>query len=288
MTNTKKVELSEFDKMIARNSAKPAELPLPEEILFYGQSGSGKSTMASTIIDVPGFEKGLIIDTEGSTVGVVTDPRFDVIRVDQYVLQDDEGNVVEHGPFRFLDTLLSKGAQGLFNPENTTSYDVVILDTLDVAQDWAIAYYQDPRYAAKGKNGEVDGYKAWGSVANWTNRIAQGMKSMKPLGIIVLHDREEKAGSGALIKRLRLSGGAKDTLPGIPDVVAYLERTVIDGEPQTTAYFSTEDNKVTKNRFDKFGIPSVVVGASLPWFYQVIADHVAEGKKAEPEPEDKE
>lgn len=35
-------------------------------------------------------------------------------------------------------TKLSKGKQGLFNPKNKTKYDVIVLDTLDVAQSWAV------------------------------------------------------------------------------------------------------------------------------------------------------
>jgi hypothetical protein len=44
-------------------------------------------------------------------------------------------------------------------------------------------------------------------------------------------------------------------------VVAYLERKVMDGEPKTVAFFETDDNKVTKNRF-KF--PPKVLEPTIP------------------------
>ena len=116
----------EIDALLSKYSSKPAKAAKPELLAVYGQPGCGKSYFAGTVAGLPNFKKGLILDTEGSTVGVVTDQRFDVIRVDK---QPD--------PFKFLSTILSKGKQGLFNPANKHSYDVIILDTLDIAQDLA-------------------------------------------------------------------------------------------------------------------------------------------------------
>ena len=216
------------------------------------------SYFAGTVAGLPNFKKGLILDTEGSTVGVVTDQRFDVIRVDK---QPD--------PFKFLSTILSKGKQGLFNPANKHSYDVIILDTLDIAQDLAQSYFLEGEGIQYTKNGEVDGFAGWRRIAQWTMDIASGMKSMDAFGVIVIHDREEKAESGAITKRLRLSGSAKDTFAGVPDTVVYLERLRDGDEYITKAYFGTNDNKVTK---DRFNFPPEVKNPTIPALFKYIDD----------------
>jgi len=281
-------ELSfEIDNVLSKYVTKPEENVYPEELLFYGQPGSGKSYLAASAINIKtpdlSFKKGLIIDVEGSTVGVVDDPRIDIIRIDKYEHVKKDGSVDPYGKFLFLNTILSDDPKsGLFYPDNKTSYDFIIIDTLDVAQDLAIEYYTSGVVSSlRNKGGEVDGFKVWAKVADWTLSVARGLKKIDPLGILVLHDREEKLNSGAFTKRLRLSGSAKDTLAGVPDVVAYLERSNSDKGPVTTSYFSTEDNKVSKNRYGKYNIPPIAEGVDLNWFYNKIYEgrKESEGKK---------
>lgn len=82
--------------------------------------------------------------------------------------------------------------------------------------------------------------------------IASGMKSMDAFRVsIVIHDREEKAESGAITKRLRLSGSAKDTFAGVPDTVVHISNgsaTATNISPRHI--YRTNDNKVTKDRFN--------------------------------------
>ena len=276
MTDTTEFD---FDAMIARNSEKPKEVPEPESMLFYGQAGSGKTHLSGTILDAPGFKRGLILDTEGSTT-VIDNPNFDIVRVDKYSAKLADGSVHPHSKFMMLNKILfgdSTGATiqegGLFHPDTKTSYDVVIIDTFDVAQEWAVDFFSDEEAGAvMGANGAVDGFKTWASVSNWSMDIAREMKSMKPLGIMVAHDREEKSNAGTITKRLELSGSSKNKLPGTTDLVVYLERKNTSEGPKTTAYFATEDNKVTKSRYEKLGVPAVVEEFTLPWFYKTTRD----------------
>jgi hypothetical protein len=245
-----------LDTTLAKYVTKPSALDTPELILAYGQPGCGKSYLSGTSASIPGVKKVLYLDTEGSTVGVLArldnSERIDVIRIDQH-----------DTPFEFLEAILNQ----LFQKGANTTYDVVVLDTYDVAQDWAIAHFES--IAPTGRSGETDGFWVWGEVKKWSIWVAKGLKSIKPLGIMVVHDTEEKTKSGTITKRLLLSGKAKDIVPGIPDTVIYLERKIIDGTAQTTAYFGTDDNKVTKDRFE---FPPVVWDVTLPALYKYIAD----------------
>lgn len=239
----------DIDATLAKYVNKPEALAKPELILLYSQPGGGKTHLSGTAIDLPTVTKGLYLDTEGSTVGVITDQRWDIIRVDRH-----------ENPFGFLHSIL----EGL---EKGTSYDVIVIDTFDVAQGWAEAHFDEK--APVGRSGEKDGFWKWAKVKDWSIWVARSLKKSSALGILVVHDEEVKSDSGSLTKRLSLLGKAKDVLPGIPDVVAYLERKTVEGEEHTFTYFATSDNKVTKNRFQ---FPPKVQDATLPKLYQFIDD----------------
>lgn len=243
----------DLDETLAKYVTKPEALTRPELILAYGQPGSGKSHLAATIASVPGVEKVLYLDTEGSTVGVLSrienSGKIDVIRVDQH-----------ETPFQFLNAIVSRLGE-------KTSYDAVVIDTFDTAQNWAEEFFEEK--APLSRSGEKDGFWKWSQVKEWSIRTAQTLKRIGPVGVLVVHDKEEKSAGGAITKRLLLSGSSKDVLPGIPDVVAYLERKIVDGEPTTVAYFGTDDNKVTK---DRFGFPPKVKSATLPKLFRYIEE----------------
>lgn len=266
---TAKTDEFALDEILGKYTTKPNPLATPELWLLYSQAGSGKSDLASSAVDAPGEPKVLYVDVEGSTPGVITRHKnwknIDVIRVDQMEATDEEREKgITNGikRFKFIRSLFSE--KNLFSGKET-KYDYIVIDTFDVAQDYAIEYFQ--ANAPVSRSGEIDGFAVWGNVKEWTLTVAKGLKSMKPVGILVQHDREEKSSSGTITKKLALSGSAKDILPGIPDVVLYLERKLVDGAETTVGYFASQDGKVTKNRF---GFPAKVKNPSIPGLLKFI------------------
>jgi len=250
----------DLSDVLGKYISKPSEASNPEFMVLYGRPGCGKTYLAATASELPGVRKTLILDTEGSTVGTLSD--FD----------DEKIDIIRVTGFEMLDAILKK----LFDPGAQHEYDVVILDTLDVAQGWAVEHFK--KIAPVTRSGEQDGFWVWGKVSDWTvKEVGQDLRKAPFLAIAVIHEREEKAADGSLLKALKLQGSAKDVWPGIPDVVAYLERKVFDGVVQTVAYFETEDNKVTKNRFR---FPPKVLGATIPKLFKFIEDRKTEKKEA--------
>lgn len=256
----------DLDEILSKHETKPSEASKPELALLYSRPGGGKTWMAASTSLVPDLKRTLILDTEGSTKGTLSD--FDDERVK--IIDCRKATKIES--FVFLNTILNK----FFDPKAKHSYDAVVIDTFDIAQEWALAYFEDK--APVSRSGEKDGFAMWGSVKEWSLDVATNLKRIKPFGILLVHEKEEKDKDGALTTRLNMLGSAKDILPGIPDMVVYLQRKLesTEGggkEEVTYGYFASEDGKVTKNRF-KF--PPVVRNPSFDKLFKYIEDRKKE------------
>lgn len=253
-------ESFDLEDTLSKYVTKPSAASKPEFFVLYSRPGGGKSYLAATASELPHVRKTLILDTEGSTVGTLAD--FD----------DDKIDIIRVDGFDMLNAILDK----LFDPNAKHEYDVVIIDTLDVAQGWAVEHFK--KIAPITRSGEQDGYWVWEQVSKWTvQQVGYKLRNAPFLAIAVIHEREEKTDDGSLFKALKLQGSARDVWPGIPDVVAWLERKVLDGEPQTVAYFETEDNKVTKNRFH---FPAKVLSPTIPKLFEYIDKRKNEDKES--------
>lgn len=248
--------MSDFFSKLSNMVTKPSVANEPEFLLLYGRPGGGKTYLAATISRVPGVNKVLIVDTEGSTVGTLNgfdDDKIDIVRVTDFATF----NAVVNG-------LVEAGDE---NP-----YDAVIIDTFDVAQDWAIEEYENDGLHVN-QRGDLDGFAVWRSVKAWTLRIANDLRNAPFKVVTIFHEVEDKQANGAMKKNIDISGAAKNKFPGVPDVVVYLERKVVKGVAKTVAYFETDDNRVTKNRF---GFPPVWEDVSLDDLYAYTHKRAAE------------
>lgn len=247
--------MTDFSLDLTKYVSKPSERAHPELMLFYGRPGCGKTWLGASASELPHVKRMLILDTEGSTVGTLSE--FDDTKVD---IVNTEKDTLEES-FIFLNTILDK----LFDSKETHPYDVVQVDTFDVAQDQAKAYFFAK--APLTKSGEKDGFWVWAQIQAWSEKVARGLKRMDALGILVVHEKKDTDDDGKTTIQLKLAGAAKDVVPGIPDSLAYLRRVVENGEEVTLAYFATDDNKVTKNRFH---FPPVVKQPTIPGLFRYI------------------
>lgn len=239
---------------LQKYKAKTLDLKYPRLALLYSKPGSGKSHTALTASELPGVKKMLYLDTEGSTVGVANN--FDLDKID--IIPVDE----HPNPIAFVNTIVTHIKDG------ASGYDAYGLDTLDVLQDM---------YVKQLRSDGVSGWDLWNEVADWTLDIADTFKRAKGFGVIVVHDKTDTDDTGKVNTLLRISGSAKDVLPGRADLVMYLERR-LDKEDKlvhTYAQLEVTDRKVTKN---KFTFPAYVQDVSFPKLFNYI-DKLAEEEK---------
>lgn len=278
MTEPKFPDLSTLPGLEGLKIAKPQEVGRPKSILLYGAPGTRKTTLSGGIVKVPGFKRVLYIDVDnGSEVFVndaqvydaVQEGRITIVQLDK---TDTAATVDALGKLLgFKDENGQKVIGAAFSP--SLGYDVVILDALDVAQEVMVDFYLSTTFSESGKR---DTLKAWGKVTKWTTDLAWEFQNSKPLGILVAHSKEEVAeGTGRLAIKPKLSGGAKDSIAGVPSTVAYLEFVETEEGTKLAATIGDDSVIVAKNRYS---INDKILDFTLPGFFAMVDEREAETK----------
>ena len=262
-------KIPSLKERLSKYTIKPSDVNYPGLVMLYGRPGSGKTWLAASVSELPSVNKVLYIDTEGSTEDTLVgfnDDKIDILNIPKTVRNiNDSADGPQVTEIQFLDSVLDE-----LLATNTSGYDAIVIDTLDVAQDWKVKELT-PIWEKKNK------FKIWDLVSDWTENIGQRLKSLDAVGVIVLHSKKDKdESSGVVSIEARLKGSSRDTFPGIPDTVVHLtRRTYRDGDKDieaTVAEFGSQDNKVTKNRFD-FPITMVAPSFTKMW------DHIDNRQK---------
>src|SRR5690606_3812420 len=225
-------------------------LAMPDLAALVAEPGQGKTHSALDLTNVDGMWPVLVLDTEGSTVGVSKnfDPeRFDVLKIDT------------HAKLEQIVKLLTT---------KTHKYKTVVIDTLDTAQERALAHFEQANPG--------DGFAKWGEVAKWLtgdNGLLHTLRRADFFAVVVVHTREEKSDSGALIQKVKLQGSSKDNFASIPDIVLTQTRKMAKnekGEPELSTTVYTVGTKTFSQAKNRFGLPSVMKNATLKDVFEAI------------------
>jgi hypothetical protein len=148
-------------------------------------------------------------------------------------------------------------------------YKTVIIDTLGVAMDRAERFFGDKPENRNNKFGK------YGDLKVWTNDLSRKLHAAPFLGIIVAHALDEKDENTGAVKTIPLlPGSARNTLPSVPDIVAYMTTEADgDGNISRVMYLQSSDRLVSGNRF---GLPARLVDPSMK---KIIAKIAEGGKK---------
>lgn len=244
---------------------KAAEVGLPRSILLYGPPKRGKTVCAASIVDVPGYERVLVVDVEGGASAISAwYPEVDVVAIHTAVEFDG-----------FIEALVDGK---IVEPTSGEPYQCVIIDTLDKAQERKLEWF-DHQPEALTKGGEKNTLYKWGAIKTWTTKLADALHMAPFLTIFVAHvmDAQDER-TGKYKQTVALGGSSKDTFPATPDLVGFFDVSRIKNdkgvsEVVRTADFSVTDRRVTGQRFhDK--LDGVVADPTFEKIYRRIAPQI--------------
>lgn len=229
--------MSEFPKLpFEQFITKASALNTPKTILVYGDPKRGKSWFAASAAEVAELSPVLVIDTEGGSSAIARDWKdVDVINVSSH--EEFDGAV---------NALLTQKHK----------YKTVIIDTLGVAMDRAEKAFGERPENRNNKFGK------WGDLKEWITQMTRKLHSAPFLSILVAHAQDEKDDQTGAVKTVpMLPGSAKNTLPSIPDIIAYMTaESDADGNVERVLYLQSSDRLVSGNRF---GLPGRLVDPSM-------------------------
>lgn len=245
MSETKTGGLA-FAKFIKKAEA----LNVPKSILIYGDPKNGKTWLAASASELAEFSPVLLIDVEGGATAIARDWRdVDVIQVEKH---------------EQLDAVLD----GLLNTEH--GYKTVIVDTLGVAMDRAEKVFGD---RPENKNNR---FGKWGDLKEWANQMVRKMHHADFLSIFIAHAQDEKDDATGAVKTVpMLSGSTRNTLPAIPDIIAYMTSEKAEDSSRRVLYLQGSDRLVSGNRF---GLPAKMYDPSMKKIIDTI-NKIGEAKK---------
>lgn len=241
--------MSDFPKLPFERFVKKAhQLNSPKSILVYGDPKRGKSWFAASAAELAELSPVLILDTEGGSSAIARDWKdVDVIDITSHEAMDSA-----------ISALTSQKHK----------YKTVVIDTLGVAMDRAEKHFGDKPENRNNKFGK------WGDLKEWVTTMTRRLHSAPFLAILVAHAQDEKDDQTGAVKTVpMLPGSSKNTLPAIPDIIAYLTAESDEqGEVHRVMYMESSDRLVSGNRF---GLPGRLVDPSI----KKIIDKINGGKK---------
>ncbi|MFF2388931.1 AAA family ATPase [Agromyces sp. NPDC058104] len=237
-----------------------------QSLMHYAMPGRGKTTVLGSMVKVPGFEQGLIIDVDNGTRVLRNDPAIKL--------------ALDEGRLRILKVDKTKPAEAVakidYIIDQVTSQDLgyrfVGLDTLSYAQD-AIEVVADAQFATSGKGGTRDGFAVWNMVgAKTVEWVAKLHNCPWLLGVINVHAKEQTTDQGQYRILPELGGSTKNKIGGDPDLVAYLDwMTGVDPAnpdvPHLCAYLGKSPVYIAKNR-DM--LPDLIVDYDMPTLFRML------------------
>lgn len=221
---------------------KAAAAGVPKSILIYGPPKKGKTVFASSIVRVPGFERTLLVDVEGGAASVQAHyPEVDVIEAPTA----REFN-------RIIEALLNGK---LVEPESGLPYQVVLIDTLDKAQERQLEVYAASKEAFN-KQGEENTFYKWGAIKTWTSKVTDLLHMAPFMTIFIAHQDDDKdENTGKVTTTVMLGGKSKQTFPGTPDIVGHFTVAKVKAEGDDTAKphrvidFTVNEKLITGQRY---------------------------------------
>ncbi|MCA1799956.1 MAG: ATP-binding protein [Actinobacteria bacterium] len=209
--------------------------------LFYGNYGTGKTTLASTAQDVPEMRDVLFIDAEAGDTSLSHRDDIDTITIANYgqfarvfeflrlhCKARDEGDLATLGKLEAH----FKGLDAPVPPKEVRKYNTVVIDSITEVQKYCM-------YQLLGVNvGEYEldaeptqaQFAEWGKSAEMIRLLVRSFRNLPMHVIIVAAENTVEDETKKQIKSPALPGKLSKEIQGFLDVVGYLVASRADAE----------------------------------------------------------
>lgn len=229
---------------------KVTDVPVQFNLLIYGESGAGKTTLAGSADDVPEMRKVLILDVEGGTLSLRTRyPNVDNVRIKSW---DDMQNVYNE---LYLDN---------------HGYNTIVLDSLTEVQKMSMDTIMRKLVEMhEDRDADVPGIREWNINIEQTRKFVRLFRDL-PINTIftALSKVDKNPRTGVTRTKPYLSGKVADEVAGFLDIVAYLYTKEVDGTQKRMLLCGATQDNVAKDRTDR--LDKVIIEPTMSTIWNAV------------------
>lgn len=251
----------------------PEETGPPKSLLFFGDTGTRKTSMIGALYKAGFFNKILVLNLDNSVEVLFTDAavkagvkagHIDIKTISEFA--PDARQQVENVLLEVAGKWRAPDESILDNPNIPDyGYDLVVVDTLGILSNIGIKDFKKTTYNDAGN--KLDGRAAYGRLGPWNREMVKIIHdSNRFTGLFLSHVKETDPKAGPVKLVANVDGGFTGTLPSIPSVVGYLnwEKHPESGDVVLTATVGKSDIVTTKNRYS---LPDKIYGFDIAAMY---------------------
>lgn len=218
-------------------------------ILIYGDSGVGKTTLAGSASMVPEMAPVLLLNLEGGTLSLKERyPDVKVVNVKN----------VKHLQSVYDDLL--KGKHG---------YRTVVLDSLSETQKTSMAtIMRELVLKEPDRDPDVPGIREWGKSSEQIRRLVRGYRDLPMHCVFIAHAKVDQEDSGKKVTKPSLPGQLANEVGGFVDEVFYYYIKRVDNQPTRMLLTTKTDKEQAKDRSGK--LAAVVTNPTMAEIYSAI------------------
>lgn len=225
-------------------------------LLIYGDSGTGKTTLAGSADEVPAMRPVIFIDIEGGTESLRhTYPEVETVRVTTWKEMQEVYNVLHDG---------------------NHGYKTVVLDSLTEIQKFNMYnVMNDLAQKRPDLDPDVPGMREWGKNLEQMRRMVRGFRDLEMHTIFTalnMTDKDQKTGITSM--QPSLSGKLAKEVAAFLDVVCYYYVKQIgdgtDAEFKRLLLTQKTDSQVAKDRTGR--LPMIIEQPTMSEIYRIMTN----------------